>query len=160
MSEFAVKENFSFIFLLPMKLLYVIFLLSLVLSISIDLDSLSSLLDEEYDEEDDMSRSDFEVFLEKYGDDYGYNNTINTLRSEETRRFKGATYLDYTGAGVYRESQIRKCADLLTTNLYGNAHSVNPSSKRTENLVYYNIFNNSIDETNAKSYSEVFQYFF
>lgn len=41
-----------------MKLLYVIFLLSLVLSISIDLDSLSSLLDEEDDEEDDMSRSE------------------------------------------------------------------------------------------------------
>ena len=145
MSDFTFKETFSFIFLLPMKLLYSIFLLSLVLSVSINLDSLSSLLDEEDDEEDDMSRSDFEVFLEKYGDDYGYNNTINTLRSEETRRFKGATYLDYTGAGVYRESQIRKCADLLTTDLYGDAHSVNPSSKRTEEVVYYKVFNNIID---------------
>lgn len=70
--------------------------------------------------------------MERYGHDYGYNHTIDILRAQETKRFKGATYLDYTGAGVYFESQIQKCADLLTSNLYGNAHSVNPSSKRTE----------------------------
>ena len=86
-----------------MKLVYYLFLLSLVLSVSINLDSLSSLLDDDEEDEDETSRPDFEIFLSKYENEYGYNNTINTLRSEETRRFKGSTYLDYTGAGVYRE---------------------------------------------------------
>ena len=73
--------------------------------------------------------------MDNYGNQYGYNNSIYAIRSNETKRFNEAVYLDYTGSGVYAESQIRKCADLLTSNLYGNAHSVNPSSKRTELIV-------------------------
>lgn len=118
-----------------MKGIILFLFLSLVLSKSIDYDSLSSLIDDN-DEEDEFSRPDFEVFLERYGSDYGYNNTINSIRSDDLRHVKGASYLDYTGAGMYRESQIQKCANLLISDLYGNAHSVNPSSKRTESLVY------------------------
>jgi selenocysteine lyase/cysteine desulfurase len=40
----------------------------------------------------------------------------------------GHVYLDYTGGGLYGESQIRAHADLLMTQVLGNPHSQNPTS--------------------------------
>lgn len=119
-----------------MKLFLLLLLFGLVLSSSINLDSIL-LDDDEEDEEDDISIDIYKLFSDKYGNDYGYNQTLGEMRSKEMKRLKDATYLDYTGAGVYWESQIRKCADLLVSDLYGNAHSVNPSSSRTESIVFY-----------------------
>jgi selenocysteine lyase/cysteine desulfurase len=56
--------------------------------------------------------------------------SMDELRAREFSRLDEAehVYLDYTGGGLYGESQIRAHADLLTQNVFGNPHSQNPSS--------------------------------
>ena len=112
-----------------MAALYWILLLALALGL--DPNAIPSY----YDDDDDVSLPEFETFLEEFGDDYGYNNTIDDLRENDMKRLKGAVYLDYTGSGMYRESQVQKCANLLLNGVYGNAHSRSPSSLNTEHLV-------------------------
>ena len=73
--------------------------------------------------------------MSRFGNDYGYNGTIDTIRETDMKRLHGAVYLDYTGAGLYRESQIRECSNFLLNGLYGNAHSRSPSSLNTEHAV-------------------------
>lgn len=41
----------------------------------------------------------------------------------------GTVYLDHAGATLYAKSQLEAYFDDLSTNLYGNPHSSNPSSK-------------------------------
>jgi molybdenum cofactor sulfurtransferase len=38
-------------------------------------------------------------------------------------------YLDYTGGGLYAESQLREHFDLLRRHVFGNPHSLNPTSR-------------------------------
>ncbi len=44
-------------------------------------------------------------------------------------------YLDYTGGGLYAESQVRAHVELLSTHVLGNPHSANPSSTDATALV-------------------------
>lgn len=61
---------------------------------------------------------------------YQKTSQIDTLRREDYARLDtlGHTYLDYTGGGLYAESQIQKHMAQLTSNVYGNPHSLNPTS--------------------------------
>jgi molybdenum cofactor sulfurtransferase len=44
-------------------------------------------------------------------------------------------YLDYTGGGLYAEkSQVTSHVNTLLTNVFGNPHSINPSSRRSTDL--------------------------
>ncbi|MEL6275822.1 MAG: aminotransferase class V-fold PLP-dependent enzyme, partial [Bacteroidota bacterium] len=45
------------------------------------------------------------------------------------------TYLDFTGAGLYASSQVLEHQEWLLTNILGNPHSINPSSKRADEAV-------------------------
>lgn len=45
------------------------------------------------------------------------------------------TYLDFTGSGLYAQSQLQKHFDLLQNNVFGNPHSVNPSSAFSTKLI-------------------------
>src|SRR4051812_21328048 len=47
----------------------------------------------------------------------------------------GHIYLDYTGGGLYAESQLRAHMGLLRRNVFGNPHSVNPTSSAATSLV-------------------------
>lgn len=62
----------------------------------------------------------------------GYAATcrIDELRATEYRHLDtdGQVYLDYAGAGVAAQAQIRAHHDRLLTGLYGNPHSENPTS--------------------------------
>ena len=116
------------------KALCILFLIVHCYSYSVDFEDLPVFLNEPQEE---MSRPEFEEFMNRFGSDYGYNGLIDDIRDTDMKRLKGAVYLDYTGAGVYRESQVQKCNDLLLNGLYGNAHSRSPSSLHTENLVFY-----------------------
>jgi molybdenum cofactor sulfurtransferase len=62
---------------------------------------------------------------------------LDDLRAREYSRLdrSGHVYLDYTGAGLYAESQIRTHLALLLQNVYGNPHSMNPTSTATTDLV-------------------------
>jgi selenocysteine lyase/cysteine desulfurase len=62
---------------------------------------------------------------------------MSELRQREYSRLDrlGHVYLDYTGAGLYGDSQIREHVALLQSGLYGNPHSHNPTSTATTVLV-------------------------
>ena len=114
-------------------LLLLIFQCLLVLASSeteVDFDD----LDDEDEEESDINELD--AFIKRFGNSYGYNNTINIIREQELKRTNNAVYLDYAGAGIYRESQVRKCSEILLDGFFGNAHSRSPSSLNTERLVF------------------------
>ncbi len=80
--------------------------------------------------------AEFETFLQKYP---AYKNTqsIDDLRKSDYSRLDAGehVYLDYTGGGIYAESQIQKHQQLLRENVYGNPHSSNPTSLAATHLV-------------------------
>jgi selenocysteine lyase/cysteine desulfurase len=58
------------------------------------------------------------------------HESFKQLREREFSRLDrlGHVYLDYTGAGLYAESQVRANADFLCNSVFGNPHSRNPTS--------------------------------
>lgn len=62
---------------------------------------------------------------------------LDDLRAREYARLDrlGHIYLDYTGAGLYAESQVRTHLNLLLNDVFGNPHSANPTSTATTELV-------------------------
>jgi molybdenum cofactor sulfurtransferase len=68
----------------------------------------------------------------------GYDtNSVDELRRREYGRLDrlGHVYLDYTGGGLYAESQIREHLDLLSDSVLGNPHSKNPTSLASTQMV-------------------------
>ena len=68
-----------------------------------------------------------------------YANTavLDELRATEFARLDraGHTYLDYTGGGLYAISQLREHMGLLEAGVFGNPHSINPTSAASTELV-------------------------
>ena len=64
-------------------------------------------------------------------------SSMDALRAREYARLDhlGHVYLDYTGGGLYAESQLREHFELLRRNVFGNPHSLNPTSRATTELV-------------------------
>jgi selenocysteine lyase/cysteine desulfurase len=59
----------------------------------------------------------------------GLTRRVDELRAREFSRLgNGDVYLDYTGAALYTESQVRRHADLLQHTVLGNPHSRSPAS--------------------------------
>jgi molybdenum cofactor sulfurtransferase len=83
-----------------------------------------------------MSTNTFSQFLEKYPE---FNETIaiDRLRKKEYQIIdsEGHIYLDYTGGGLYANSQLIAHQDLLSKNVFGNPHSYNPTSHHATKLV-------------------------
>jgi molybdenum cofactor sulfurtransferase len=65
------------------------------------------------------------------------NPRVTELRRTEYARLEagGHVYLDYTGAGLYAQSQLDEHLALLRENVFGNPHSVNPTSTAMTELV-------------------------
>ena len=76
-----------------------------------------------------MSTKEFETFLEQYPT-YKKTESIDVIRKKDYARLDDAehVYFDYTGGGIYAESQIEKHQKLLRENVFGNPHSSNPTS--------------------------------
>jgi selenocysteine lyase/cysteine desulfurase len=68
---------------------------------------------------------------------YAATTKLDELRATEFARLdrQGHVYLDYTGAGLYAESQVRRHAALLLDGVLGNPHSSNPTSAAAAALV-------------------------
>lgn len=69
---------------------------------------------------------------------YGYDGEIDALRAREFPQLNATehgVYLDYMGAGQYQKSQLERVMKDLTGNLYGNAHSPNDCSIKTEERI-------------------------
>jgi molybdenum cofactor sulfurtransferase len=69
--------------------------------------------------------------------EYADTARLDELRQTEFARLDrgGHVYLDYTGGGLYADSQLREHMRLLETGVYGNPHSVNPTSAASTELV-------------------------
>ena len=95
----------------------------------------------------------FEQFTRVYPT-YAETKTIDRLRATDYNRLdqQEHIYLDYTGGGLYAESQIQQHMAMLSQNVFGNPHSNNPTSVAMTNLVegarayILNYFNASPDE--------------
>jgi selenocysteine lyase/cysteine desulfurase len=79
---------------------------------------------------------DFVAFLKSYPA-YPTTHLIDELRATEYARLDagGHIYLDYTGGGLYAESQLRRHNKILTEHVFGNPHSSNPTSLAATQLV-------------------------
>ncbi|HSC50240.1 MAG TPA: aminotransferase class V-fold PLP-dependent enzyme [Gaiellaceae bacterium] len=62
---------------------------------------------------------------------------FDELRRSEFARLdaSGHVYLDYTGAGLYADSQLAEHLELLRGSVFGNPHSFNPTSTAMTELV-------------------------
>jgi len=69
------------------------------------------------------------AFLESYPDQRD-TGVIDELRDREFSRLdlQGHVYVDYTGGGLFGESQVREHMEFLTGSVLGNPHSTNPTS--------------------------------
>jgi selenocysteine lyase/cysteine desulfurase len=69
-------------------------------------------------------------FLQQYPE-FATTAFLDDLRASDYARLdKGDhVYLDYTGGGLYAESQIRTHLEFLSSGVFGNPHSNNPASQ-------------------------------
>ena len=93
------------------------------------------------------SKEQFNKFLKAYPT-YKTTEKIDILRANDYSRLDRLEqiYLDYTGSGLYAESQVSKHKELLLNSILGNPHSTNPASIAATSLV-----------ANARAY--VFEFF-
>ena len=68
---------------------------------------------------------------------YADTAVLDELRSTDYARLDagGHVYLDYTGGGLYARSQLREHFELLQAGVFGNPHSINPTSAASTALV-------------------------
>ncbi len=75
-------------------------------------------------------------FLQRYP---GFAGTkkLDDLRATEYSRLdkQNQVYLDYTGGGLHADCQVRQHLELLTSHVFGNPHSHNPTSMAMTRLV-------------------------
>jgi len=78
----------------------------------------------------------FEAFIKSYPG-YLQTGSIDRLRETDYARLDQLEhiYLDYTGGGIYADSQLRLHQKLLAENVFGNPHSGNPTSQAATQLV-------------------------
>ena len=84
-----------------------------------------------------MSIEDAEAAFRRAHPSYADTIVLDELRRTEFARLDagGHVYLDYTGAGLYADSQLREHLELLRNNVFGNPHSLNPTSAAMTELV-------------------------
>jgi molybdenum cofactor sulfurtransferase len=75
------------------------------------------------------------AFREAYSD-FNSSSILEKLRATEYARLDELKhiYLDYTGGGLYADCQIRDHMELLRSNVFGNPHSLNPTSRAMTQL--------------------------
>ncbi len=68
---------------------------------------------------------------------YTQTGQLDDLRASDYARLDAQRhiYLDYTGGGLYGDSQLRRHMELLSNGVFGNPHSNNPTSLAMTHLV-------------------------
>jgi molybdenum cofactor sulfurtransferase len=69
--------------------------------------------------------------------EYESTAAVDALRRSDFGRLDALAqvYLDYTGSGLYAESQVRRHSDLLLGTVFGNPHSGSPASGESTRIV-------------------------
>jgi len=72
----------------------------------------------------DQMANAFSAFVESYPS-FDQTRLLDEWRETQYNRLDaaGQIYLDYTGGGLYSESQLREHMELLRTSVLGNPHS-------------------------------------
>ena len=85
--------------------------------------------------DNNMDRA-FQEFLKAHPA-FESTRVLDELRRTEYGRLDrlGQVFLDYTGGGLYADSQIREFSELLEGGIFGNPHSDSPASSATTVLV-------------------------
>lgn len=85
---------------------------------------------------DDILGAAHAEFLSRFPE-YAETRALDELRATEYRHLDdhGQVYLDYTGGSLYAQSQIEKHAALLSSGVFGNPHSSNPTSAASTHRV-------------------------
>ena len=80
--------------------------------------------------------TNFERFLIAHPE-YASTQALDDLRTKEYARLAAEdhTYLDYTGASLHAEAQVRDHIELLNHHVFGNPHSASPTSTAMTSLV-------------------------
>lgn len=80
--------------------------------------------------------SSLQRFLDRHPA-YAQTAILDDLRAKEFNRLdaQGHVYLDFTGAALYAASHVREHAEQLENGVFGNPHSVNPTSTATTRVV-------------------------
>ncbi len=78
----------------------------------------------------------YALFLSDY-QEYSKTHHVDEIRRLQFTRLheSGQIYLDYTGGGLYAQSQLDEHMALLRNNVFGNPHSNNPTSLLMTTLV-------------------------
>lgn len=82
----------------------------------------------------------FEIEMEKFLSscpDYLETRKLDEVRTADYQNLdkQKQVYLDFTGSGLYGQSQISKHMELLQENVFGNPHSSNPTSITATRLI-------------------------
>lgn len=100
-----------------------------------------------------MTNFSYSRFIEKFPE-YASTTSLDRIREQEYARLDrlGHVYLDYTGSGLYAESQVQRHQRMLLDGVFGNPHSINPTSSSSTEMVeqaraaVHRFFNASPDE--------------
>ena len=78
----------------------------------------------------------YPTFLASYPE-YESTRRLDELRRDEFARLdeQGHIYLDYTGGGLYGESQVRRHMEMLLSRVLANPHSGSPTSSATTQMI-------------------------
>lgn len=90
---------------------------------------------------------------------YQDTRNLDDLREREYARLdrQGHAYLDYTGGGLYAESQVHEHVKMLTGGVFGNPHSINPTSlASTEKVEKARAFVLEYFNASADEYAAIF----
>ncbi len=84
-----------------------------------------------------LSLADAESAFRKAYPEFELTRSLDELRTTEYARLDRLQhiYLDYTGGGLYADSQVRAHSEMLLDNVFGNPHSTNPTSLAMTRLV-------------------------
>jgi molybdenum cofactor sulfurtransferase len=77
-----------------------------------------------------------DLFIQRYPE-YLSTSKLDVLRKIDYTRIDKMKhiYLDYTGGGLYSESQVKTHSEMLLDNVFGNPHSSNPTSLAMTQLI-------------------------
>ena len=83
-----------------------------------------------------MTNFRYEQFVSTYPE-YLSTTALDELRAKDYSRLDRfhEVYLDYTGGGLYAESQVKRHQQLLLDHVFGNPHSTNPTSLASTDLI-------------------------
>jgi selenocysteine lyase/cysteine desulfurase len=84
----------------------------------------------------DQMADGYSAFVESYPS-FSQTRLLDDWRETQYNRLDAneQIYLDYTGGGLYSESQLEEHVELLRTSVLGNPHSANPTSLAMTDLV-------------------------